>query len=281
MTSCLVSTSLTQTANQTTPRWVTLTILLYQRVSWCPPPLYFFPLLFPLHFPLRSPLSPFSPPSPLPHPLSPLPFSPPFHSLSLLSPFPLPLLLSPTPLPLPSPSRHCLFLPCLTRCFMILLLHVESWGQGGRCTIPALSNSLMLQQEVSSLVMTSARLISGSKTATYALAVMKICNERWDGVPFIMKCGKGQCSIHSLEICLNQLHIKLAAKISKLWLFSIRTYLELEAYLSGLILDFDIDSCEGYEKFKVLVIMPLPFLIPAVLSITKFRGREKVNGGWL
>lgn len=31
----------------------------------------------------------------------------------------------------------------------------------------------------------------GSKTATYALAVLKINNERWDGVPFILKCGKG------------------------------------------------------------------------------------------
>lgn len=31
----------------------------------------------------------------------------------------------------------------------------------------------------------------GSITATYALAVLKINNERWDGVPFILKCGKG------------------------------------------------------------------------------------------
>lgn len=30
----------------------------------------------------------------------------------------------------------------------------------------------------------------GSKTPTYALAVMKIKNERWDGVPFILRCGK-------------------------------------------------------------------------------------------
>ncbi|XP_050527221.1 glucose-6-phosphate 1-dehydrogenase [Daktulosphaira vitifoliae] len=30
----------------------------------------------------------------------------------------------------------------------------------------------------------------GSKTATYASAVLKINNERWDGVPFILKCGK-------------------------------------------------------------------------------------------
>lgn len=30
-----------------------------------------------------------------------------------------------------------------------------------------------------------------SVTPTYALAVLHINNERWDGVPFILKCGKG------------------------------------------------------------------------------------------
>ncbi|KAK9890139.1 hypothetical protein WA026_008946 [Henosepilachna vigintioctopunctata] len=30
----------------------------------------------------------------------------------------------------------------------------------------------------------------GSLTATYAMAVLRINNERWDGVPFILKCGK-------------------------------------------------------------------------------------------
>ncbi|KAG5890106.1 hypothetical protein JTB14_005241 [Gonioctena quinquepunctata] len=30
----------------------------------------------------------------------------------------------------------------------------------------------------------------GSHTPTYALAVLRINNERWDGVPFILKCGK-------------------------------------------------------------------------------------------
>lgn len=30
----------------------------------------------------------------------------------------------------------------------------------------------------------------GSTTPTYALAVLKIKNERWDGVPFILRCGK-------------------------------------------------------------------------------------------
>ena len=31
-----------------------------------------------------------------------------------------------------------------------------------------------------------------SNTPTYALAVLKINNERWDGVPFILRCGKGK-----------------------------------------------------------------------------------------
>lgn len=30
----------------------------------------------------------------------------------------------------------------------------------------------------------------GSNTPTYALAVIRIKNERWDGVPFFMRCGK-------------------------------------------------------------------------------------------
>jgi glucose-6-phosphate 1-dehydrogenase len=32
----------------------------------------------------------------------------------------------------------------------------------------------------------------GSITATYALAVLKINNERWVSVPFILRCGKGR-----------------------------------------------------------------------------------------
>lgn len=31
----------------------------------------------------------------------------------------------------------------------------------------------------------------GSNTPTFASGVLKINNERWDGVPFILKCGKG------------------------------------------------------------------------------------------
>ena len=30
----------------------------------------------------------------------------------------------------------------------------------------------------------------GSVTPTYAAAVLRINNERWDGVPFILRCGK-------------------------------------------------------------------------------------------
>ena len=32
---------------------------------------------------------------------------------------------------------------------------------------------------------------AGSTTPTYATAVLRINNERWDSVPFILRCGKG------------------------------------------------------------------------------------------
>lgn len=32
---------------------------------------------------------------------------------------------------------------------------------------------------------------AGSNTPTFAMAALKINNERWDGVPFILRCGKG------------------------------------------------------------------------------------------
>ena len=32
---------------------------------------------------------------------------------------------------------------------------------------------------------------TGSNTPTFALAVCHINSERWDGVPFILRCGKG------------------------------------------------------------------------------------------
>ena len=33
-----------------------------------------------------------------------------------------------------------------------------------------------------------------STTPTYCMAVLQIKNERWDGVPFILRCGKGDFS---------------------------------------------------------------------------------------
>jgi glucose-6-phosphate 1-dehydrogenase len=33
---------------------------------------------------------------------------------------------------------------------------------------------------------------SGSVTPTYALATLRIKNERWEGVPFMLRCGKGK-----------------------------------------------------------------------------------------
>ena len=44
----------------------------------------------------------------------------------------------------------------------------------------------------------------GSVTPTYALAKLNIRNERWDGVPFILKCGKGMLQqIYSIIIIIN------------------------------------------------------------------------------
>ena len=41
----------------------------------------------------------------------------------------------------------------------------------------------------------------GSTTATYALAVLFVNNERWDGVPFILRCGKGFIDFIFLSVC--------------------------------------------------------------------------------
>ena len=38
---------------------------------------------------------------------------------------------------------------------------------------------------------------SDSCTPTYAMAVLKISNERWDGVPFLLRCGKGETVLHN------------------------------------------------------------------------------------
>ena len=57
----------------------------------------------------------------------------------------------------------------------------------------------------------------GSRTPTFAMAVMYIRNERWDGVPFILKCGKGDSNcvhVHVLtemanQYCLDPLKVAL------------------------------------------------------------------------
>ena len=47
-----------------------------------------------------------------------------------------------------------------------------------------------------------------STTPTYATAVLRINNERWDGVPFILRCGKGDIFIHRhLSAFLIQLSV--------------------------------------------------------------------------
>ncbi len=43
----------------------------------------------------------------------------------------------------------------------------------------------------------------GSVTATYAMAVAKINNERWDGVPFYLRCGKGKEIFFSFHLILE------------------------------------------------------------------------------
>ena len=45
---------------------------------------------------------------------------------------------------------------------------------------------------------------ANSNTPTYALAVLRINNERWDGVPFILRCGKGK--IH--KFCFTKEYLK-------------------------------------------------------------------------
>lgn len=52
----------------------------------------------------------------------------------------------------------------------------------------------------------------GSVTPTYALGVLRIKNERWDGVPFILKCGKGERHVTTprdlrTRICIRMLQL--------------------------------------------------------------------------
>jgi len=48
----------------------------------------------------------------------------------------------------------------------------------------------------------------GSVTPTFVTAAMYVKNERWDGVPFILRCGKGSWQI-SVEKSLNFCSISL------------------------------------------------------------------------
>ncbi|MPD00324.1 Glucose-6-phosphate 1-dehydrogenase [Portunus trituberculatus] len=41
-----------------------------------------------------------------------------------------------------------------------------------------------------------------SSTPTYALAVTRINNERWDGVPFILRCGELMGGVGVGEVCV-------------------------------------------------------------------------------
>ena len=42
----------------------------------------------------------------------------------------------------------------------------------------------------------------GSTCPTFAAAVLNINNERWDGVPFILKCGKA-LNERKAEVCVT------------------------------------------------------------------------------
>ena len=44
----------------------------------------------------------------------------------------------------------------------------------------------------------------GSVTPTFAVGAFRIKNERWDGVPFILKCGKGMC----VCVCVMCVHVR-------------------------------------------------------------------------
>jgi glucose-6-phosphate 1-dehydrogenase len=54
-----------------------------------------------------------------------------------------------------------------------------------------------------------------SKTPTYAVAALRINNERWDGVPFILKCGKGSITTASIVLLLLLLLISLSLALNE------------------------------------------------------------------
>lgn len=42
----------------------------------------------------------------------------------------------------------------------------------------------------------------GSITPTFAVGILRINNERWDGVPFVLRCGKGTKTKFHLKFIL-------------------------------------------------------------------------------
>ena len=62
-----------------------------------------------------------------------------------------------------------------------------------------------------------------SKTATYACAKLHIDNDRWAGVPFIMKCGKALL-IDNYFLCLLKLVLTIMTVLLALPIFLILFY---------------------------------------------------------
>ena len=50
---------------------------------------------------------------------------------------------------------------------------------------------------------------AGSVTPTYAVGAFYIKNERWDGVPFILKCGKGWWKLFTTQGFVERLGVTL------------------------------------------------------------------------
>lgn len=44
----------------------------------------------------------------------------------------------------------------------------------------------------------------GSTTPTFCMAVLNIKNERWDGVPFVLKCGKGELFLFVKYVAMDK-----------------------------------------------------------------------------
>jgi len=58
----------------------------------------------------------------------------------------------------------------------------------------------------------------GSVTATYSATVLFIKNERWEGVPFILRCGKGKdVFVKCYKSCMKKLSVVWCCLHSVLW----------------------------------------------------------------